>query len=790
MPNIKDFPLLYLTQQKHTKEESYKNKSLDILYCLSGEVTLTAGDGVPRTYPADNLTLIPSGTLYSIRPGADCIILRLGILPYFIEQYAGPEHRLFCDSLLESDRDYNRIKQILTTISSEFLDYSQDHHLTILGRLFELMDELSRNHLNSYAHKEASSGKYGERLRQIETFINANYQNPLTLSDLADHLHLTPQYLSAFFKTNFGEHFSSYLNRIRMEFALRDMRYSEKSITEIALSCGFSNMSTFNRNFRQFYGTSPRRFRAEMADENAEASQSRIPAKVDYDPIANVSEHRRVTADVSSGTPFTRNMCRIINIGQAANLGHSDFRKYLLESKEALGFTFVRLEGLLSSSMILRLSGTDRYSMSMVAGALDFLYDNQLIPLIELSRNSLHTLNIGAGSPDGMRPLRHGPAFLRQLEEFLRFVLTRYDPAWCSKWIFELYKPPALPDPAYIEDFAAIRRVIRRYLPEAELGGPGFTTSVSSDDFLVFLNAMKESGELPDFLSMHFFAIQYESDKGAGSMNLSSVSRPLVRQQQWVLEQTAAVWGKEVPLFITEFNSCLIPDTFISSSCFQGAFLCHNLLLLHEQSPLIAYWMLTDSAFTNMNQVYRSYSGVGLFNRAGLPMPSFFALSFLTKLGNRLIRRGEHYCITSSGQDHYQVLTYYYVRFTNFYSLQANHSHSIQDVYSYFEAVSPIEMHFRLTGITPGIYRIRRYLLDRAHGSVFDIYLGSLNAGNLGEDDFMSRTLTVPPEENDYLKRTCVPEERTVFVRAETELELNIRLSVHSVCLWDIRLEM
>ena len=58
-----------------------------------------------------------------------------------------------------------------------------------------------------------------------------------------------------------SETLNNFTNRLRLEKAARLLRYSEQSLTDIALDCGFSSSATFSRAFRSGYDTSPSQFR-------------------------------------------------------------------------------------------------------------------------------------------------------------------------------------------------------------------------------------------------------------------------------------------------------------------------------------------------------------------------------------------------------------------------------------------------------------------------------------------------------------------------------------------------
>jgi hypothetical protein len=112
------------------------------------------------------------------------------------------------------------------------------------------------------------------------------------------------------------------------------------------------------------------------------------------------------------------------------------------------------------------------------------------------------------------------------------------------------------------------------------------------------------------------------------------------------------------------------------------------------------------------------------------------------------------------------------------------------EMYYYFEDSPPIDFHFTLTGLTPGVYRIHRYLMDRSHGSLHDILLAGLTASNLEEERYLRRTHLLQPDTKEYLSRACRPIERTTFIETENDLELELRLSAHNICLWEITMEI
>ena len=100
------------------------------------------------------------------------------------------------------------------------------------------------------------------KIHRAVNYVTENISQQLDLNVLADVACLSKFHFSRVFRDHCGETPHEYLSRIRLELAARSLNYIEdKSITDIALDCGFSNPQNFARSFRLWFGTSPRGFR-------------------------------------------------------------------------------------------------------------------------------------------------------------------------------------------------------------------------------------------------------------------------------------------------------------------------------------------------------------------------------------------------------------------------------------------------------------------------------------------------------------------------------------------------
>jgi len=102
----------------------------------------------------------------------------------------------------------------------------------------------------------------GMRLSKIINFITENYNNPISLEDVANTAFMTPQAFCRYFKKHTGHTFISFLNEVRVNAACKNLISREKTdcISEVAYRAGFNSITNFNRVFKSIIGQSPKSY--------------------------------------------------------------------------------------------------------------------------------------------------------------------------------------------------------------------------------------------------------------------------------------------------------------------------------------------------------------------------------------------------------------------------------------------------------------------------------------------------------------------------------------------------
>lgn len=143
-----------------------------------------------------------------------------------------------------------------------------DSVLELLSILHDLsvsrnMHTLSDNYTNG-----ARLSYNGGRIEKALEYMNQNFHKNITLGEVAKAVNMTEVSFSRFFKAKSGVTFIDSLLEVRLGHASRLLIDTSQSIAEVAYTCGFNNISNFNRLFKKKKRCTPTEFRENYAYAN------------------------------------------------------------------------------------------------------------------------------------------------------------------------------------------------------------------------------------------------------------------------------------------------------------------------------------------------------------------------------------------------------------------------------------------------------------------------------------------------------------------------------------------
>lgn len=103
-------------------------------------------------------------------------------------------------------------------------------------------------------------------------FIYQHFSEPITLSQIADHFSVSPNYLSKIFHESAGESYIKFITRVRMKFAAKLLLSNpEYHVFTIAEKAGYYNLKHFNFVFKEYYGMTPTEYQNSKRKSDAES---------------------------------------------------------------------------------------------------------------------------------------------------------------------------------------------------------------------------------------------------------------------------------------------------------------------------------------------------------------------------------------------------------------------------------------------------------------------------------------------------------------------------------------
>lgn len=150
-------------------------------------------------------------------------------------------------------------KRILELLSTIFNATEQDE-LMIRGLSLLIWKELFKHHIAPNTN-HTSLPQHMKQLQPAIDYLQENYAGNITLDTLSQCAHLSEGQFCRSFKNLTGMSPFHYLIRYRILQSCKELLQTERKITDIALSCGFNNISYYNRAFLKTMNMTPGEYR-------------------------------------------------------------------------------------------------------------------------------------------------------------------------------------------------------------------------------------------------------------------------------------------------------------------------------------------------------------------------------------------------------------------------------------------------------------------------------------------------------------------------------------------------
>lgn len=249
------------------------HEEAEIIYVTDGKLLVSV---LNSEYIIENgdIVLIHPQTIHAIRQYEDCSARYYNILFRFSMLESGAEdtcrekyfepiysRKLLMPEHITSEHPLHaEIEPIIQSLLIRPHHQRFNDELMIKSRLFELMYRVF-----PYCETADKESAYEDivynKLKLSLSYLEEHYADEITIGTMAAVSNYSESHFSKLFKQLTGDSFTQYLKNYRLETAAERIRNEKTKISEIAMSCGFSNLSYFSRSFLEKFKVSPSEYR-------------------------------------------------------------------------------------------------------------------------------------------------------------------------------------------------------------------------------------------------------------------------------------------------------------------------------------------------------------------------------------------------------------------------------------------------------------------------------------------------------------------------------------------------
>lgn len=801
------------------------HNEIEIILVLEGSIKVKIEE---ETYylKENDLILINSKESHStIRTSDKNVLLAVQINPDFYSEFLPSFNKIKFDCksfecIIEKKEVFNVIRHYIAKIVWKLNKKDLGYEFKIGSYLYLLGEHLLNNCKYELIDEEDAKIKDTDlaRLQRIMNYVNKNFHKKITLKEIAEKEHLNYYYLSHFIKDKMGMSFQELLNSIRLDNAIKMLMTSDMLVIDISNESGFSNVSSFNNLFKSTYNITPTEMRKER-EYKVENKTSKSYLDVDRDSaleklfqylkvgklqvsedIVSKEDIRLVNIDSKKeGKKFKKYWENLMTFGRAHEGLRTNLQKQFKIIQEEIGFNYVRFHGIFMDEMMIcngSLNGEIRYNWTYVDELFDFFKRHNVKPFLELSfmpdefKSSDETVFWWKGN---ISPPKDIKLWIDLVENLIRHCINRYGIEEVKTWYFEVWNEPEFEylfwagnREEYFQFYKETAIAIKEISKDLKVGGPSTShgTILGSswlDEFLIYCT----DGKVPlDFLSIHVFPEYIPKDSvdearklledsvyiGKSDFKLKQIyhkDKHLLNTINIVDKKIETILKDKIEVHITEWNASSQNGNLIHDTSYVATYIVKDILENIYKVDSLGYWTFTDIMEENKLGISHFSGGFGLINKDGLKKSSYNAYYLLSKLGTKIIDRGEDYIITKDG-DNIQILAYNHAEFDDLF-ISGDTSHiSHEERYLIYKTKAKNHIKFNISNIV-GDYKIIRYKLNRQNGSTFDEWL------RMGSPENMSK------EEIKYLQGKEKAKIMVEYLKLTNRYQYEFSIPVHGV---------
>lgn len=249
------------------------HRSIEIFAVSGGELEFYIDDRKWHLEAGDFM-IVNSNEVHSIDSPLQNETIVLQIPLKMFEDYFTAEQFIWFSH--EPGRRDERFMELLKELYQVYSSGKYGYDMKSKSIFYQIMYLLVKDYrLTEVDDDSVRKNKNLNKLSEITSYIKENYTGDMTLEEVARIFDYSPNYLSRMFRKYAGITFKSYVQSIRLRYAVKDLESGRYGVTEAALRNGFSGSKALARAFQKKYGMLPGRYKMRTVGTELKAERKR-----------------------------------------------------------------------------------------------------------------------------------------------------------------------------------------------------------------------------------------------------------------------------------------------------------------------------------------------------------------------------------------------------------------------------------------------------------------------------------------------------------------------------------
>lgn len=548
-----------------------------------------------------------------------------------------------------------------------------------------------------------------QKVDDIITYIESHFAEQLDLHTVANVFFMSEPTLSKLFKRETGYFFSDYLRLIQIRHSVTELRYTKKSIENIAIDNGFKTTKTFRQQFKKIIGETPTTYRQKEHQQPTAAISTITQTKRatilaplyryadivlnEELPLLATPERQQVT--ITSQTPTKlQKPGIIINIESLEYLSRKSIQADIRALIKIANIKYIGIHSLITEiPMASQLYKEERINAFPRFEELD----TSFAFLDELNLELFYNFSLTAYRQRNQQETHY---ILEFIQHYNRTRKRKTQPLWHFNCLLDLNSLSE-----NTETFKDVAHLLKKHLPSCQVGAEIRTSDPFTTDQTVYYTK----------IFIHCDFLSFVADPNHVFFNADNF-KDKQSNQRYVIEKTRFIkqqmqhYGIDCPLYLTDWNTLTGNTRRSNGYFFRGAIIVNDLLALNHLVNGYGFWLNIEIYEKHGRSKKVQPDGLELFHYFSGKRPTFFSLELTQRLEGDIISQGDNYLFTVYN-GHYQLLLWHTTYFNPVYSSE-----------EIFVAGHAVSFAITLNHLKQINYQVKHLDFNRHHGALFYAY--------------------------------------------------------------------